>query len=80
MFQFREFTAAGGLISYGANLAESWRQTGIYVGKILNGAQPRNLPVLDPHAAELGVNSATARAQGLTLPPDILSTANQVIG
>jgi putative ABC transport system substrate-binding protein len=76
----RSFVDAGGLMSYGADFAEVYRQAGIYVGKILNGAQPRNLPVLDPHAAELVVNLTTARAQGLTFPPDILSAANQVIG
>jgi putative tryptophan/tyrosine transport system substrate-binding protein len=76
----RSFVDAGGLMSYGADFAEVYRQAGIYVGRILNGAQPRGLPVLDPHAAELVVNAATARAQGLTIPPDILSGASQVIG
>jgi putative tryptophan/tyrosine transport system substrate-binding protein len=76
----RSFVDAGGLMSYGADFAEVYRQAGIYAGRILNGARPHNLPVLDPHAAELVVNAATARALGLTLPPDILSAANQVIG
>jgi len=76
----RTFVDAGGLMSYGAAFAEVYRQAGIYAGRILNGAQPRNLPILDPHAAELVVNSATARALGLAIPPDILSAANQVIG
>ena len=76
----RLFVDAGGLMSYGASFAEVYRQAGIYVGRILNGAQPKNLPVLDPHAAELVVNMATARAQGVTIPADILTAANQVIG
>lgn len=75
----RTFVDAGGLMSYGAAFAEVYRQAGIYVGRILNGAQPQGLPILDPHAAELVVNSATARALGLTIPPDILSAANQVV-
>lgn len=75
----RVFVDAGGLMSYGASFAEVYRQTGIYAGRILNGAQPHGLPLLDPHAAELVVNMATAQAQGLTIPPDILA-ASQVIG
>ncbi len=76
----RSFVDAGGLMSYGAAFAEVYRQAGIYAGRILNGAQPRSLPILDPHAAELVVNAAAARALGLTLPPDMLSAASQVIG
>ena len=75
----RSFVDAGGLMSYGASFAEVYRRAGIYVGRILNGAQPKSLPVVNPHATELVVNMATARAQGVVLPPDILAAASQTI-
>jgi putative tryptophan/tyrosine transport system substrate-binding protein len=79
IYNQRSYTENGGLVSYGTDFLDQYRQGGVYVGKILNGAKPADLPVLMPTIFELVINLKTASALGITIPAGIISIADKVI-
>ena len=79
IYQYREFTAAGGLESYGASLSDFYRLAGVYTGRILKGEKPAEMPVEQAPKVELIINLETAHKLGVTIPPSILLRAEEVI-
>jgi putative ABC transport system substrate-binding protein len=79
MYHFREFAAAGGLVSYGISASDAYRQVGVYTGRVLKGAKPADLPAVQSIKFELAINLKTAKELGLNISDNLLSLADEVI-